>query len=73
MIIIFVIIVSIILTIALIPTIERMQCEENGWSWHDGHSPRCIIKIEECMQLGGIIEECRPSAGLSCETVCHLG
>ena len=72
MIIIFFIIVSIILTIALIPTVERMQCEENGWKWKEGSNARCLIDLEECRQLGGIIEECRPSVGLSCETVCHL-
>ena len=56
----------------MIPTFERMQCEENGWTWREGHNPKCLIELEKCRELGGIIEECRPSVGLSCETVCHL-
>ena len=73
----FVLVAAIILSVILaaliiIPEFEKMQCAEKGGNWSTYFDVGCKMEPEECRQVGGVPEECRPSIGLSCTDVCHF-
>ncbi len=72
--IIFAIVASVILAaLIIIPTFEKIQCEDKEGKWRDSRRGGCWMDPQECRKAGGTPVGCLPTTALACWEGCQFG